>query len=247
MSRRWMMALSMFWLAAQSAHAEPVRLVTGDNLTPYTGRTLPSGGMLTDIVQRAFAAAGRDTTLAWAAWRRGYELTKLGEYDATFPYARLPERERDYLFSALLYGGVRSVFTRPDSGIDSGQIDSFRGRSYCAPVGFIVYPQISALHREHAIRIERPRSLADCARMLALGRVDFYIADALSGDEALRQAGVGDKVVRLAKPFDRAEFYLIVPKSHAGAVELLAGFNAGLKRLKDSGEYERIIHRHLRP
>lgn len=245
MSQRWKIALLMFWLAVQSAVAEPIRLVTGDNLSPYTGRSLPLGGMLTEIVQRAFAASGKETTLAWTSWKRGYELTRVGEYDATFPYARLPEREKFYLFSALLYGGVRSVFARPEMNIDPARVDSFRGLTYCAPTGFIIYPQINALYQEHAIRMERPPSLVACAKMLALGRVDFYIADALSGDEALRQAGVGAKVVRLAKPFDRAEFYLIVPKNRAGADMLIADFNAGLKRLKDGGEYERILKRHL--
>lgn len=238
-------ALLAFWFALPAAGAQPVRLVTGDNFSPYAGQVLPHGGMLTEVVQRAFAAAGKDTALSWMAWKRGYALTKLGEFDATFPYARSHEREQDYLYSALLYGDMRSVFARPGSDIDPGSPASFRGRTYCLPVGFLVYPQIGALQKEKALRVERPGSLADCARMLALGRVDFYIADRLSGDASLREAGVGGRVVRLAKPFEQAAFYLLVPKSRPGAVDLIAGFNAGLKRLRESGEYERIVRRHL--
>lgn len=232
-------------LLALHAWAEPVRLVTGDSMPPHTGKDLPHYGMLTEIVQRSFELAGRDTTLGWAPWKRGYELTKLGEYDATFPYARTREREKEYLYSDLLYGGNRAVYARPGSSIDPSKPATFHG-AYCAPPGYIVYPQVEAQLAKGTVTLQRPASLAACAKMLALGRVDFFIADATSGDATLKEAGVGGKVIRLAKPFEHAEFYLIVPRNRGDAQALVEGFNAGLKRLKASGEYARIVARHLR-
>lgn len=237
----WMMSM----LAALPAGAGTIRLVTGDDMPPYTGKELPHYGMLSEIVQRAFAQGGLQTTLDWAPWRRGYELTRAGEYDATFPYARKEEREKDYLYSDLVYGGVRSVFARPGSGIDPARPETFHGLSYCAPTGFIVYPRIQALLDQGAITAQHPNSMLACAKMLALGRVDFFITDAVSGNNAIRRADVADQVVRLPKPFDQAAFHLIVPRSRPGAQALVARFNGGLKKLKASGEFTRIIHRHL--
>jgi polar amino acid transport system substrate-binding protein len=244
MPKQYAVALLLSMLA-QIAVAGPVRLVTGDDLPPYTGKKLAQGGMLTEVVQRAFAAGRQETTLAWAPWKRGYEMTKLGDYDATFPYARMPERENEYLFSHPVYGGVRGVYARADSGIDPTRPETFHGLTYCAPSGFIVYPKMEALLKGGAVKMERPPSLVACAKMVMLGRVDFFITDSIVGDEILQQAGVASSVVRLVKPFDRAEFYLIVPKSRPDAEKLIAGFNGGLKRLKASGEYDRIIKRHL--
>jgi polar amino acid transport system substrate-binding protein len=245
MLKRQIIALLAGTLFSMPVMAGPVRLVTGDDLPPYTGQKLPAYGMLTEIVQRAFDLAGMETSLHWAPWKRGYEMTKIGEYDATFPYAHKPEREKDYLYSDLVYGGVRAVYARPGSGIDPERIDTFHGKTYCVPHGFIVYPQIEELHRRQLITIQRPFSLASCARMMVLGRVDFFITDALGGDETLKQANVGTAVVRLEKPFDRAEFHLIVPKSRPGAQALVDNFNAGLRRLKASGEYAAIVRKHL--
>ncbi len=245
MLKRYTVAFLSAILLSLPVMAAPLRLVTGDDLPPYTGQGLPGKGMLTEIVQRAFHLVGLETSLHWAPWKRGYELTKIGEYDATFPYAHKPEREEDYLYSDLVYGGMRAVYTRPGSGIDPERLETFHGKTYCAPNGFIVYPRIEELHRKNLIAIQRPFSLTACAQMLALGRVDFFITDALGGDEALKQANVGGAIVRLAKPFDRAEFHLIVPKSRPDALTLVNDFNTGLRRLKASGEYAAIVRRHL--
>lgn len=245
MFKRAAFALLTSILLAGPVCADPVRLVTGDDLPPYTGQALLRHGMLTDIVQRAFELAGLQTTLHWAPWKRGYELTRIGEFDATFPYARNPEREKEYLYSDLVYGGVRAVYARADSEIDPERSESFYGKTYCLPTGFTVYPKMETLLIQRRIAIQRPLSLSACAKMLALGRVDFFITDSVGGDEILKQVNVGAKVVRLAKPFDSAEFYLIVPKNRPRAHALLADFNAGLKRLKTSGEYANIVRQHL--
>lgn len=231
-------------LLARPAAAEAIiKLVSGD-LLPYAARELPGGGMLTEVVQLAFKRVGIASTLDWMPWKRGYELTRIAEYDATFPYARKPDREQEFLYSDLLVGGVRSVYARPDSGIDPASLETFRGKRYCVPNGFIIYPQMDVLVQEGALKINRPGSLATCAKMVALDRADFYITESTAGDAALLQADIGAAVIRLPKPFDRAEYFLIVSKTHPEGAELIAQFNRGLKLLKASGDYQRILKRH---
>jgi len=75
-----------------SAVADSWRLVTGDDYAPFTGESLPAGGMLTQVVQSALAAAGISNTLDWRPWNRGYLQTLRGDYDATFPYVRSVQR-----------------------------------------------------------------------------------------------------------------------------------------------------------
>ncbi|HCN88441.1 MAG TPA: amino acid ABC transporter substrate-binding protein, partial [Oxalobacteraceae bacterium] len=119
---------------ARAGVAEPVKLASGDFL-PYIARESAGGGMLTEVVRGAFKRVGRTTTLDWMPWKRGYELTRIGQFDATFPYARKPDREQAFFYSDWLYGGVRSVYARPGSGIDPTNLDSFRGKRYCVPNG----------------------------------------------------------------------------------------------------------------
>lgn len=237
-------ALLVLLLATQSACADSIRLVTGD-IPPYTAKEMVNGGMLTEIVQRVFELSGHGTTIDWAPWKRGYELTRIGQYDATFPYARGPAREADFLFSDLIYGGMRSVFARAASGIDPADMASFKGRIYCVPTGFAVYPPMDAMLKDGTLKIQQSPSLMTCAKMVAAGRADFFITEAVTGNAALNKADIGDNVVQLVKPLDRAEFYLIVPKARPAAQALIVDFNKGLKSLKGRGEYESIVRRHL--
>ena len=62
-----------------------VQLVTGDDYAPLTGKSLAGAGVLSEVVQAAFAQSGMPSSLAWQPWKRGYLMTHRGEYDATFP------------------------------------------------------------------------------------------------------------------------------------------------------------------
>ena len=233
-------SMSAACLMARAADGEVIKLVSGD-LLPYAARELPGGGMLAEVVQWAFKRVGVGTTLDWMPWKRGYELTRIAQFDATFPYARKPDREQEFFYSDLLVGGVRSIYARPDTGIDPASMGTFRGKRYCVPNGFIIYPQMDVLLQEGALKINRPASLATCAKMVALDRADFYLTESTAGDAALLQADVGAAVIRLPKPFERAEYYLIVSRSHPEGAALIVQFNRGLKLLKASGDYQRIV------
>jgi len=245
MSQPGTIAVVMSLLLPLLASAAPVSLVTGDNFPPYVGTTLPEGGMLTALVTRAMQLAGDQPSVETLPWKRGYELTRLGRYDATYPYARTREREADFLYSDLVYGGNRMVYTRPGSGIDPADAATFRGKTYCLPIGFAIYPQIEKLVAEGVLKIEQAASLTVCAKMLLLGRADLFVTDSVVGDAVLDQAGTGGKVVRLDKPFDRAEFYLIVPRARPDAAKLVERFNRAMRMMRASGETERIVRRHI--
>jgi len=62
-------------LAAAPAAAETVTLAT---LTwpPYTGRELPAGGAVTDVVKRVFAKAGHETRVVYRPWNRAIVKAK---------------------------------------------------------------------------------------------------------------------------------------------------------------------------
>ena len=66
------------------ASAAPVQLVTGDDYAPFTDRELPQGGMLTELVQQALLQAGHQPKLSWLPWKRGYQATLRGQFDATW-------------------------------------------------------------------------------------------------------------------------------------------------------------------
>lgn len=229
--------------AVPVAAGDQLRLATGSGYAPYSDEALPGGGMLTALVRRVMELGGYDARIEWLPWKRGYELTRLGHYDATFPYARTPEREAEYLYSDLLYGGERAIYVRRGESVDPSNPGSMADKTYCLATGFVLYPRVETLVAQGRLRVERAPSLTSCAKMLALGRVDLFIADAVVGGRAVEAAAVDDRVIRMPKPFERGELYIIVPRSHSDGQELIDRINRALKTLKASGEYDRIIAR----
>lgn len=104
--------LLLGFFCCHSAFGEHLRLVTADDYAPFTGRALPAGGMLTQVVHAALAQVNLDSTLDWQPWNRGYLKTLRGEYDATFPYVHTLQREQEYFYSAPLLVVEQHIFSR---------------------------------------------------------------------------------------------------------------------------------------
>lgn len=64
---------------AKGAEKAKIVLATG-NWEPYYGETLPNGGIVTEIVRRAFRRVGYELEVKWRPWARAMEVTKQGKY-----------------------------------------------------------------------------------------------------------------------------------------------------------------------
>ncbi|MEO4047452.1 transporter substrate-binding domain-containing protein [Pseudomonas sp. CAU 1711] len=241
MSIRPLLSLLALLCSIGLAEAAPLRLVTGDQYPPFTGQTLPNGGMLTELVLRVLQEADQPPQLAWQPWKRGYQATLKGQYDATFPYLPSPEREAEFLFSTPLYETTQKVFSRSGEALEPAQL---AGRRFCLPLGWQAPTPLLTLLESGRLQRHEPQDLATCARLVALGRDDFFVADDLLGQRAIRQAGVAHELQESRAVVARNRLHLIVPRNRPGAQALIERFNAGLTRLRDSGEYARIVQRH---
>ncbi|CAO3417406.1 substrate-binding periplasmic protein [Azospirillum doebereinerae] len=219
-------------------------LVTGTDFAPFTGDDLPNGGLITELVQRAFAAVGQTHELRFIPWRRGYDGVVSGRFLATFPYVRSPERERDALFSDPVITMRQLVYlsAKPRMTFD-GPAD-FRGRVVCAPGGYALPPELDALVRQGALTRETPSSLSACVRMVTMGRADAFVINEYAGNAAVAQAGAQDGVRAAGKPYAVVSEHLIVGRATPGGAGVIDAFNAGLKILKESGAYDEALARH---
>lgn len=226
------------------AHAAEVRLVTGDDYGPLTGRSLAGAGMLSEVVQAAFALDGINSSLAWQPWNRGYLMARRGEYDATFPYIRTEQRERDFLYSAPLYVSEQHLFSRAGDSVELENLHRPGGLRLCLPLGWQLPAAIETLVRQGVLERHSPPGLSECAQLLLLGRDDVFLADLHLGNYALQTTAaprtsfhVSDTVV------GHQTMHLIVPRNQAGADRLIQQFDRGLAALRASGEYRRLLER----
>ncbi|MGL4315936.1 MAG: substrate-binding periplasmic protein [Pseudomonas sp.] len=229
------------------SQAAPLRLVTGEEYAPYVGRELPGGGMLTEVVLAALTQVDRQPSLAWQPWKRGYQATLKGSYDATFPYLQSTERETDFLYSEPLYKVSQRIFTRHGQMIEPDRLDNFSGKRLCYPLGWLTPPILKPLLDSNRLSRHEPADLTTCAKLIAMDRDDLFIADILLGQQAIRLSGIKATQFEISQgELSSYSLHLIVPRQHPHAAQLIAEFNRGLHKLMASGEYQRIVDTHRR-
>lgn len=222
--------------------AEPLALVTGEDYPPFADARAPGGGLAVLLVQQVMRRMNTTATIDTAPWRRGYEETLRGRYDATFPYVRTAEREREFLYSDALFHVRQSVFMPTARRFAYRGHADLKGRRVCTPLGHAPAPVIQALiDSREAERIVAP-SAASCPGLLVADRADYFIQDLRIGQALVAKAGLTRDIVAVSDPpFGISEIHLIVPRARADAAGLIARFNAALAQVRTSGDYDRLL------
>jgi polar amino acid transport system substrate-binding protein len=245
-----------------------VEFLTADGLSPYTGRSLEGGGMLTQVITTAMGlvkeeAKGRfDFGVSWvndwAAHLNPLLLTRA--FDVGFPWAR-PDcdnaftldqssqfRCQRFFFSDPLYEVITSLFVRNDSRIKTLRNEDISGATLCRPVGYPTHELNQGGRnwiKDGKVMLIRPPTVDECFRLLDNGTVDGVVEAELVGRTSIALLGLGDKVRIIDQPLALTTLHVLISKAHPHSRTILYYTNSSLAKLRDSGEYDRIIERHL--
>jgi polar amino acid transport system substrate-binding protein len=245
-----------------------VEFLTADGYPPFTGRTLEGGGMLTEVISSAMnivkqEAKGRfDFGISWvndwSAHLNPLLLTRA--FDVGYPWAR-PDcdgaapldatsqfRCRKFFFSDPLYEVITSLFVRNGSAITNLQSEKIIGATLCLPAGQAAYELDQGGRnwvKDGKVTLMRPPTVDECFRLLDNGTVEGVVATEYSGRASMNSLGLADRIRILDQPVALTPLHVVVSKSHPHARTILYYMNTALAKLRDSGEYDTIIERHL--
>lgn len=222
-----------------------IKLVTGNDYLPYTDQSLPQGGMHTEIVRRALEDQGVTMSLQFIPWKRGYVETRDHRFDATFPYSRTDEREKEFTYSDPFFDVENRAFVLKGSELTAVQGNKLGGRVMCSPIGYATPGWVGDAITDGEITLESPPDMEHCFRMLEGARVDFVHTTVEQGwGTAIQVLGDRDLVRMLDGVFYTAQNHLIVARDHPQAEEIIRLFNAGLRNLRRNGVLAEVIRRH---
>lgn len=246
-------------LASAAAADKSVRLVTGPDYEPYTDPNLPSGGMVTEIVEKAFEAAGYHTSLEFHPWKRAYQATLANRYDAAFPWVITEKRQKEFAFSNSIHPTPVTGFTLAGSPLANAGVDSLKGHIVCRPAGYFMPSPLDEMIDRKAVRRYEPGTMSDCFRALLSGKSDAVITGPVEGridiatllnaeDPLLRRVGIDgqEDIATLNWQADGKHLRLIVPLASDRRAEILSAFNDALAAMEENGQLEKIRKRHLR-
>ena len=245
-----------------------VDFLTADGFSPYTGRSLEGGGMLTQVIGAAMDlikedAKGRfDYGISWvndwAAHLNPLLLTRA--FDVGFPWAR-PDcdslanldqssqfRCQKFFFSDPLYEVVTSLFVRSNSRITTLRNEDIAGSTLCRPAGYPTHELDQGGRnwvRDGKVTLMRPPTSEECFRLLDNASVDGVVEAELVGRSSMTSLGLTNKVRAIDQPIALTTYHALISKAHPHARTILYYINSSLAKLRESGEYDRIIERHL--
>ena len=99
--------------------------------------------------------------------------------------------------------------------------------------------------KDGIITLIRPPSIDECFRLLDNGTVDAVVEAELAGRESITSLGLGERVRMLDQPLALTTYHVLISKSHPHARTVLYYVNSSLEKLRETGEYDRIVERHL--
>lgn len=245
-----------------------IEFLTADGFAPYTGRSLEGGGMLTQIISASMQlikdeSKGRfDYGISWvndwAAHLNPLLLTRA--FDVGFPWAR-PDcdsgqpldqssqfRCQRFFFSDPLYEVLTGLFVRNNSKVKSLRREEISGMTLCRPAGYPVHELDKDGRnwvKDGLVTLMRPPSVDECFRLLDTGAVDGVVEAELAGRASITSLGLTGKIRMLDQPVALTTYHALVSKSHPHARTILYYINSSLEKLRERGEYDRIIERHL--
>jgi polar amino acid transport system substrate-binding protein len=251
-----------------SSTLSKIEFLTADGFAPFTGRSLPNGGMITELLSKAMElikdeskghfdygiswvndwASHLNPLLASRAFDAGYPWIKpdcnnLASLDADARY-----RCQKFFFSQPLHETLTHMFVKQHSKLDWDDEQKYVGRNFCRPAGYTTY-EFDQDGRNwlkgNKITLIRAPSVEECFHLLDAGSVDAVVVPDLVGQGVMSSMRLADKVRMLEKPFAIHTLHVIVTKSHPQARTILYYINASLSKLRESGEFDSIVEAHL--
>jgi polar amino acid transport system substrate-binding protein len=245
-----------------------IEFLTAEGYAPFTGRNLPEGGLLIDLLRASMnlikdeARGGFDFQVSWvndwAAHLNPLLITRA--LDAGIPWAKPDcansaglDRAGEYIcqkffFSDPFYESVSVMFMRNDAAFDFEKPDQIIGKTLCRMRGGSTQELDKDGRnwlKDSKITLMQPQMAEDCFRLLDERTVDGVVIAELTGQAMASEMGMADRVHASNRPLNIETMHVIIAKTHPHARTVLYYVNSALAKLRDSGAYDAIAAKHL--
>lgn len=197
-------------------------------------------GFNVDILQAIFKDTGYTPEIRLYPWKRCLEMIKTGKADALFPLLKTADRAEYTDFSDPFTSEDTALFVLKDSGIKwTGSINDLKQYRFGRVRGYSSGPAIDYLIETGELMLDEVNKTENNIRKLLGGRYQIMIEERHVAMFYLRKMN-RLKDVRLLAIVQKNMSHLGFSKQR-DRTDLIIKFNAGLKRITESGDYDRIV------
>ncbi|WP_284379179.1 substrate-binding periplasmic protein [Litoribrevibacter albus] len=232
----------MLVFAAPAISVEKNVVLGSSEYPPFFSEHLPSGGVTTEIVVEAFKKVGYTTTVTFMPFARTLKEGQLGSIDGIIALWHTQQREQLFVFSDPLPPNLIGLYKKKNKHIRFKTLSDLTPytigtvRGYSNPPGFK-----EANLQIEAAGVDDQNLLKLDAERFDLALIDKWVAQYLIRSKFPH---LERTLEWLEPPLETKYQYLVFSKRSKGHEQRLVDFNAGLRELKASGEYQSILIKH---
>jgi len=245
---------------AQNIGTTAVRVLTGDDFAPFTDRSLENGGLANEIVEVAFrnSEIGDNFKTYWVNdWSSHLNSLLMDSVlDVGHPWSQpdcdaTPDNFRceNYIFSENLFEFLILLFTDKSRPFEFNSDADIVGKTLCRPKGYFVHDLDKNGRnwvRDGKIKMKRPTTVKGCFDLLVAGEVDAVAINEFTGRASVKSLGLTDQVnVVSSRPVSIEGLYVVAHKTHPKGQAYIDTFNAGLAKIRASGDYQKVVDVHM--
>ena len=221
-----------------------LKIATGE-LSPYATQNRPDQGIALSIVRRAFELAGYQVEFTFLPWSRTLAETKLGKWDGTAYWGHKPEHNSHFILSdnvvteqwVFVYRNAIKFNWQTLADLSPYRIAMIQDYTYT--------PEIWAIANAGGFKVDRQKDDLAALKMLLLNRVDVAPMERnVTCDLLARNFTEADSAKLSAHPKLMTESFtthLMMPRSRTESAARINDFNSGMKKLRASGEYAKLL------
>lgn len=210
------------------------------NWEPYIGTELVGQGYVARLIRSAFEGSGYEPELKFYPWARVIHIAEQKEYAGYFPEYYSESVAGDYLFSDPFPAGVLVFFKKKSRSISFPSLESLKPYSIGVVKGYVNTAAFD--QADYLKKVEGVDDLRNLKKLLN-GWLDLVIIDRYVGEYLLDTylADRKDEIDFLFPPLGKKQLYICIAKDYPGAEKIIAGFNAGLQKMKKDGRLQELI------
>lgn len=231
------------FVAATPAMADEI-LIVADEWYPYNGEpnsTKPGYGI--DIAKHIFEAAGHTVIYKVMPWKRAVVKTREGKYNAII--GAIKEEAPDFVFPEEEFGVSAEVFFAKKGGTwKYDGVESLRTVKVGLIKEYSYGSELDAFFKANPNVVQYVKGnkpLVLNIRKLLHGRVDVIIADPNVLSQKTMKMGVSEQIVKVGNTKIPDNVFITFSPNIAKSEEYAEIFTKGIRKLKDSGELEKIV------
>ncbi len=231
------------FLCPPSIGAQPLVIANGE-WAPYFSANANEGGVGSNICKAAFSQEGIDVDFEFMPWKRAFELTKSGQYIATVGWMKTEIREKNFYFSDALFSDEIVFFHMRGRNFHWEKLEEVGGMTIGVSLGYDMGTELKPAVRKHGGVLQTAPTDVLNFQKLQAGRIDLFPCSKQVGLHLLKTIFPKDTphhIQYTSRSLLSPTLHLIIPKSAINGQELIQTFNKGLKKLRESGQYDCIL------